>query len=83
MNFSVGVNMYSENVTCNRQASKWKLAKGLTSYWYLFRCSQRNVEANIVIAHQADTWDCESTKRPIQLDGCKPRSVKRGWKEGQ
>jgi len=40
MNFSVGVNMYSENVT---------------SYWYLFRCSQRNVEANIVIAHQADT----------------------------
>lgn len=32
MNFSVGVNMYSENVT---------------SYWYLFRCSQRNVEANI------------------------------------
>jgi len=34
MNFSVGVNMYRENVT---------------SYWYLLRCSQRKVDANMVI----------------------------------
>jgi len=34
INFSVGVNMYKENVT---------------SYWYLFRCSHRNVEANMDI----------------------------------
>jgi len=34
MNFSVGVNMYKENVT---------------SYWYLFRWSHRNVDANMDI----------------------------------
>lgn len=34
MNFSVGVSMYRLNVT---------------SYWYLFRCNQRNVDANIDI----------------------------------
>jgi len=38
MNFSVGVNIYSEKVT---------------SYWYLFRCNQRNVDANIVIVLSA------------------------------
>jgi len=41
MNFSVGVNMYSENVT---------------SYWYLFLCSHRNVDANIVIV--SDLLEC-------------------------
>lgn len=37
MNFSVGVNMYRENVT---------------SYWYLFRWSHRNVDANIDIFYK-------------------------------
>jgi hypothetical protein len=34
MNFSVGVSMYRLNVT---------------SYWYLLRCNQRNVDANMDI----------------------------------
>jgi hypothetical protein len=59
MNFSVGVNMYSENVTCTRQRPEWKLAEGQTSYWYLFRCSQRKVEANIVMTNSGVPWGCK------------------------
>lgn len=55
MNFSVGVNMYSENVTYFHQSISIlphpvaRLGALLTSYWYLFLCNHRNVDANIAM----------------------------------
>lgn len=59
INFSVGVNMYKEKVTYVCQHVPNCSRRGVcTSYWYLFLCSHRNVDANMVmISGWSGGWD--------------------------